>query len=79
MRGDSTLFMRADQVESAWDILMPIISIWDKNAVTNFPNYEAGSPGPPEAEALIAGDGHNWIVKQMIKNDTGNKKSGKGI
>ena len=79
MRGDSTLFMRADQVESAWDILMPIISIWDKNAVINFPNYEAGSSGPPEAEALIAGDGHNWIVKQMIKNDTGNKKSGKGI
>jgi glucose-6-phosphate 1-dehydrogenase len=74
MRGDSTLFMRTDQVESAWEILMPIINVWEKNPAGNFPNYEAGSQGPPEAEALIAADGHNWIVKQIVKNDAGRKK-----
>ena len=62
MEGDSTLFMRADQVEAAWDILSPIIKSWDANPSANFPNYAAGTQGPEDAEALIAKDGHNWIV-----------------
>ncbi len=61
MQGDSTLFMRADQVEAAWDILMPIIKSWETNPAS-FPNYAAGMQGPEDAEALIAKDGHNWIV-----------------
>ncbi|HWB65190.1 MAG TPA: glucose-6-phosphate dehydrogenase [Chitinophagales bacterium] len=62
MEGDSTLFMRADQVEISWDVLMPIIKLWEKNISVNFPNYAAGMQGPEDAEALIARDGHNWIV-----------------
>lgn len=62
MEGDSTLFMRGDQVEAAWDIVMPVIDTWDKNPSVNFPNYAAGMQGPEDAEALIAKDGHNWIV-----------------
>ncbi len=62
MQGDSTLFMRADQVEAAWDILMPIIKAWENSPSVNFPNYAAGMQGPEDAEALIAKDGHNWIV-----------------
>ena len=62
MEGDSTLFMRADQVEAAWAILMPIIRSWETNPSVNFPNYAAGMQGPEDAEALIAKDGHNWIV-----------------
>ena len=62
MQGDSTLFMRADQVEAAWDILMPIINAWENSPSVNFPNYAAGMQGPEDAEALIARDGHNWIV-----------------
>ena len=69
MQGDSTLFMRADQVEAAWDILMPIIKSWDANPSVNFPNYAAGMQGPEDAEALIARDGHNWIVMPQGKND----------
>jgi len=68
MRGDSTLFMRADQVESAWKALMPVINSWDTNP-SNFPNYEAGSQGPVDAEALIAKDGHSWIVTPPEKNE----------
>ena len=37
--GDATLFMRADQVEAAWSILMPIIEAWEANTTTDFPNY----------------------------------------
>ena len=62
IRGDSTLFMRADQIEAAWGILTPIINIWDTHPSVNFPNYAAGMQGPEDAEALIAKDGHNWIV-----------------
>jgi glucose-6-phosphate 1-dehydrogenase len=69
MRGDSTLFMRADQVESAWNILMPIITAWEKNPPVNFPDYKAGTEGPPDAKALIAANGHNWIIIPPVKND----------
>ncbi|SMO77901.1 glucose-6-phosphate dehydrogenase [Solitalea koreensis] len=62
MEGDSTLFMRSDQVEAAWKTLMPVINSWDRNPSVNFPNYEAGTQGPEDAEALIAKDGHSWIV-----------------
>jgi len=67
MEGDSTLFMRADQVEAAWKALMPVISSWETNPSVNFPNYEAGSQGPEDAEALIARDSHNWIVTNEKK------------
>jgi glucose-6-phosphate 1-dehydrogenase len=62
MQGDSTLFMRADQVEAAWKALMPIINSWETNPSVNFPNYEAGMQGPEDSEALIAKDGHSWII-----------------
>lgn len=60
MEGDSTLFMRADQVEAAWKVLMPIINYWEANPAVNFPNYKAGMQGPEDAESLIAKDGHSW-------------------
>lgn len=62
MQGDSTLFMRADQVEAAWKTVMPIIHKWETNPSVNFPNYAAGTHGPEDAEALIAKDGHTWVV-----------------
>jgi len=61
MGGDSTLFMRADQVEAAWRVLMPIVDAWDNTPVNHFPNYESGSWGPAEADALIAKAGHSWV------------------
>lgn len=61
MQGDATLFMRADQVEAAWRILMPIINTWESNKSPGFPNYAAGMQGPEDAEALIAKDSHNWF------------------
>jgi glucose-6-phosphate 1-dehydrogenase len=66
--GDATLFMRADQVEAAWSILMPVIETWEANTSTGFPNYAVATQGPEDAETLIARDGHHWIVKPL-KND----------
>jgi glucose-6-phosphate 1-dehydrogenase len=62
MIGDQTLFMRADQVEAAWELLMPIVANWTKKKSLNFPNYAADSWGPELAEALIARDGFHWFA-----------------
>ncbi len=59
--GDQTLFMRADQVEAAWEWITPILNYWEKNKDPNFPNYSADSWGPENAEALIAKDGYHWF------------------
>lgn len=65
MVGDQTLFMRGDQVEAAWDLLMPVLNTWSKKKSLNFPNYAAGSWGPETAEALIAADGFHWFDLPM--------------
>ena len=62
MVGDATRFMRADQVESAWKLLMPVLEVWADNPAPDFPNYAAGSWGPGSADLLLARDGHNWLV-----------------
>lgn len=61
MEGDQTLFMRSDQVEAAWELLMPILNSWKTKKSVNFPNYSADSTGPETAEALIARDGFHWF------------------
>jgi len=68
MRGDATLFMRADQVESAWSIITPILEAWDAVPTADFPNYQPGSWGPEAADVLIARDGHSWL-QPTIKRD----------
>ena len=59
--GDQTLFMRADQVETAWELIMPVLDFWKNSGTANFPNYPADSWGPENAEALIAKDGFHWF------------------
>lgn len=58
---DATLFMRADQVEAAWQKITPILESWLASSSQNFPNYTSGTWGPEDAEALIARDGKNWF------------------
>jgi len=62
MTGNATLFMRTDQVEAAWKIIMPILEVWQTRTPSDFPNYAPDSWGPEDAEALIARDGRNWIT-----------------
>jgi glucose-6-phosphate 1-dehydrogenase len=57
MRGDATLFARDDEVEAAWGIVDPILQAWERMDGL-LPQYPAGSPGPPEADALL--DGGSW-------------------
>jgi glucose-6-phosphate 1-dehydrogenase len=62
MRGDATLFMRADQIETAWSVITPILDVWEAVSPADFPNYQAGSWGPEAAEVLIAQDGRSWLM-----------------
>jgi glucose-6-phosphate 1-dehydrogenase len=58
--GDASLFTRADEVEAAWARVTPIIDEWMDEPAPDFPNYEAGSWGPPEADELLAREGRKW-------------------
>jgi len=60
LQGDASLFTRADEVEHAWAIVDPIIASWADADAPTFPNYEAGTWGPPEADDLLAREGHKW-------------------
>ncbi len=59
MVGDPTLYTRQDMVEASWAVIQPILETW-KNRRFDFPNYEPGSWGPSEADAMIARLGRQW-------------------
>ncbi|HUA01476.1 MAG TPA: glucose-6-phosphate dehydrogenase [Candidatus Aquilonibacter sp.] len=59
IRGDATLFDRADSVEAAWGLVDPILDAF-ANTKAPFPNYPSGSAGPEAAHDLIAAAGRTW-------------------
>jgi glucose-6-phosphate 1-dehydrogenase len=59
MRGDATLFTRNDEIEALWGIIDPILEAWKQDKSSTIPQYEAGSAGPREANALLA-PGQIW-------------------
>jgi glucose-6-phosphate 1-dehydrogenase len=56
--GDATLFTRADEVETEWKLIDPILEAWTSEPAP--PVYEAGSQGPREADELLAVRGRTW-------------------
>ena len=60
LQGDASLFTRADEVEHAWEIVDPVIETWAEAPPPTFPNYEAGTWGPPASDELLARDGRRW-------------------
>lgn len=53
MRGDQTLFTRWDAVERAWELVTPVLEVWQNSKDFSFPNYAAGSQGPQTAAELF--------------------------
>ena len=64
MRGDATLFNRRDSVERAWELIQPVLQVWE--ATQGVELYEAGAPGPKSADAMIKRDGHSW--RELVKS-----------
>jgi glucose-6-phosphate 1-dehydrogenase len=58
LRGDATLYTRRDSVDRAWQLMDPIVHAWDNTP--GVIEYEPGSQGPAEADALIARDHDTW-------------------
>jgi glucose-6-phosphate 1-dehydrogenase len=57
--GDTTLFIRSDEVEQCWRIVDPIIERWAQDP-SPIPTYEAASWGPADANRLIERSGRAW-------------------
>jgi len=60
--GDSTLFTRGDEVEAAWAFVDPVLEGCRSGPGAAVAEYAAGSWGPPEADALLAADGREWVL-----------------
>ena len=64
MLGDATLFQRSDMVEAAWNVVAPVLDVWEALPPRRFPNYAAGTWGPLESDELLAKDGRHWCVTE---------------
>jgi glucose-6-phosphate 1-dehydrogenase len=59
LRGQLTLFMRGDELESAWEWVEPILDYWEHDDNSPVP-YASGTWGPAASSALIGRDGLQW-------------------
>ncbi len=64
MKGDATLFNRRDSVDRAWELIQPVLQVWE--ATPGVEIYDDNSAGPASAETMMARDGHGW--RQLITN-----------
>jgi glucose-6-phosphate 1-dehydrogenase len=60
LRGDATLFMRADELAAAWGFVTPILDAWATLGPKGLATYPAGSWGPHEADELARGCAGGW-------------------
>jgi glucose-6-phosphate 1-dehydrogenase len=58
--GDAALFMRADEIERAWEILDAVIAAAEDPAAPPPEEYAIGSQGPAGAERLLTAAGRQW-------------------
>ncbi|EHN11583.1 Glucose-6-phosphate 1-dehydrogenase [Patulibacter medicamentivorans] len=58
LRGDATLFTRADEVEAQWAVIQPILDAWAADASPP-DEYAAGSDGPQSQQRILR-DGDHW-------------------
>jgi glucose-6-phosphate 1-dehydrogenase len=69
IEGDLAQFMRRDQVEEAWEVVMPILQYWQEQGASDLPVYPAGSWGPEAAHFLAARDGRVWVEPAGLGDD----------
>jgi len=63
---DATLFIRHDEVETAWSIVDPIRQAWAGRPLSGKEFYPAGTWGPVAADELLAQRDHVWRNPQPI-------------
>jgi glucose-6-phosphate 1-dehydrogenase len=60
MKGDSTLFIRDDEIEAAWAFLEPVFDAWRSSEPPPLLNYEPGSWGPEVSDKIMISPNHKW-------------------
>jgi glucose-6-phosphate 1-dehydrogenase len=60
MTGNTLLFQREDMVDASWTAVQPVLDAWDASH-DSLPQYEPGSAGPREADAVLERDGRSWL------------------
>ena len=60
MIGDQMLFNRADGVEAGWEVVQPILDLWQNDKTVPLEIYPAGSAGPEAADNLLWRSGRQW-------------------
>jgi len=60
LRGDQTLFLRADEIEAAWHVIDGVLDGWRVDGAPPVLDYPAGSWGPREADRLFRGCEGSW-------------------
>jgi len=66
LAGDATLFIRRDEVETAWSIVDAVRAGWGDEPLTERELYAAGTWGPAAADELLARSGHAWRNPQPL-------------
>ena len=67
MRGDATLFNRRDSVDRAWELIQPVLQVWE--ATPGVLPYAAGSAGPAAADEMMKRHGRAW--RELIATPEG--------
>lgn len=63
INGDAQLFIRSDEIESAWKIVDPVIEGWQCDpGAPPMQRYSPGSWGPAAAAELLERDEHVWRI-----------------
>ena len=58
MRGDATLFNRRDSVDRAWELIQPVLQVWEATPGVHI--YEDATQGPPAADEMMGREGNSW-------------------
>lgn len=61
MMGDASLFARSDEVESAWQIIDPIIAAWRSPAAPPMNTYPVAEWGPMASTHWLEEQGRSWF------------------
>ena len=64
LKGDASLFTRADGIEAEWQIIDSILAGWRSNPEASpLVTYEPGTWGPIEANKLLANGERKWFLR----------------
>jgi glucose-6-phosphate 1-dehydrogenase len=61
LKGDASLFARADEAELAWGIIDPILSAWQSPAASQLETYKPGEWGPESCSQWMRDQGREWF------------------